>query len=54
MAAKKKAKAEEGITLTEVVQIEESVQLLSVDFGREDINTIAMKVNEIIMKLNTL
>lgn len=50
MAAKKKAKEVEQ----EVAQVQEAISLLSVDYGREDLNNIAMKVNEIITKINNL
>lgn len=33
---------------------EVTIQPLSVDFGREDLNTMGMKINEIIMFINKL
>lgn len=47
MAAKKQVKEAE-------VGVAEGISLLSIDYGREDINNIAMKVNELINKINNL
>ena len=32
----------------------DSISLLSVDYGREDLNNVAMKINEVITKINSL
>lgn len=49
MAAKKKVKSIEIVQTTVTTG---PIELLSVDYGREDINNIAVKVNEIITKVN--
>lgn len=49
MAAKKKVTS---VVLSEPTVSSESIHLLSIDYGREDINNIARKVNEIIIHLN--
>ncbi len=48
--AKKAAKKEDTVTFTneEVTEYKTGISPLSVDYGREDINDIAKKVNEII------
>jgi hypothetical protein len=45
MTASKTVSAKTGET-------KEVIQLLSVDYGREDLNTMARKINEIIVKMN--
>lgn len=43
-----------GIAEIEPEMEELTIQPLSVDFGREDLNTMGMKINEIIMFINRL
>jgi hypothetical protein len=52
MARKKKVLTTEQAVSASVSHAKEVIQPLSVDFGREDLNTLGTKLNEIIMYIN--
>lgn len=57
VAKKAKASVEEPEMASDVVEMdvtEGSILPVSVDMGREDLNTMARKLNEVIVKINSL
>jgi hypothetical protein len=50
--AKKKKVTKVVEEAPEVTVVSTDIKLLSVDYGREDLNDMARKINEIIIKIN--